>query len=101
MKDDAGRRLDCLFAEARSVRLDTSAVEEFFETRLMTRIREKREQGQPWFSWVWRLTPTFVAVVLVLAVFSIFMDESQSLDIFSAIANDHAEYHVVNYLGAE
>jgi hypothetical protein len=101
MKDYKERRLDSLFAAARSVRPDTSAAEEFFETRLMARIQEKREQGQPWFSWGWRLAPVFIAVVLVLGVFSIFMDESQSLDISLAIANDHAEYQVVNYLGEE
>jgi len=99
MKDYKERRLDSLFAVARSVRPDTSATEEFFETRLMARIREKRERGQPWFSLAWRLAPAFIAVVMVLGVFSIFMDESQSLDIFSAIANDDdAEYQVVNYL---
>jgi hypothetical protein len=42
-----------------------------------------------------------MVVVAVLGVFSLFMDESQTLDIFSAIANDHAEYQVANYLGGE
>jgi hypothetical protein len=101
MKDDAEKRLDKLFEAARSVRNDTSDIEEFFETRLMARIREKRERGQPWSSWAWRLAPAFVAVVLMLGIFSMFMDESQSPDIFSSIANDHAEYQVTNYLGGE
>lgn len=101
MKDDAERRLDNLFAAARSARRDTSAAEEFFETRLMGRIREKRERGRPWFSWGWRLAPVFMMVVVALVVFSVYMDESQSTDIFSAIANDHAEYQVANYLGGE
>ncbi len=101
MKEDAERRLDNLFAAARSVRPDTSAAEEFFETRLMARIRDTRERLRPWFSWVWRLTPAFMAVVLVLAVSTLFMNESQSPDIFSAIANDHAEYQLINYLGEE
>jgi len=101
MKGNAERRLDNLFAAARPVKHDTSAAEEFFETRLMARIRENRERLRHWFSWVWRLTPAFMAVALVLGVFSLFMDESQSLDIFSAIANDHAEYQLINYLGEE
>ncbi len=101
MKDDAEKRLDSLFAAARSVRPDTSAAEEFFETRLAARIREKRESGKAWFSWVWRLAPAFAVVVLVLGIFTVLMDESQSPDIFSAIANDHAEYQVANYLGGE
>ncbi len=101
MKKDAEKRLANLFAAARSVRPDTSAVEKFFETRLVARIRETRESLRPWFSWVWRLTPAFMAVVLMLGLFSLYMDESQSTDIFSAIANDHAEYQLVNYLGGE
>ncbi len=67
----------------------------------MARIRENRERVRPWFPWMWRLTPAFLAVVLVLGLLSLFSDESQSPDIFSAIANDHAEYQLVNYLGGE
>ncbi|HET6419231.1 MAG TPA: hypothetical protein VFG19_03685 [Geobacteraceae bacterium] len=99
MKDDAEKRLNILFATARSVRPDTSAAEEFFETRLMARIRETRERLRPWFFWVWRLTPAFMAVVLVLGVFCLIMDESQSPDFFTAIGNDHAEYELTSYLG--
>ena len=98
MKDYKERRLDSLFAAARSVRPDTSATEEFFVTRVMVRIREKLELGQPWFSWAWRLAPAFIAVVMLLGVVSIFMDERQSQNIFSAIANDDTKYQVVNYL---
>jgi hypothetical protein len=101
MKDDAERRLDSLFAAARSVRPDTSAAEEFFETRLMARIREKRERGQPWFSWTWRLAPVFMVVVVALGVFSLYMEENRSMDVFSAIANEQAEYQITNYLDGE
>jgi hypothetical protein len=101
MKDDAETKLDKLFAAARSVRHDSSDAEEFFETRLMARIRATRERSQLWISWAWRLAPAFAAVVLMLGIFSIFMDESQSPDIFSSIANDHAEYQVASYLGGE
>lgn len=101
MKDDAESRLDSLFATARSVRPDTSAAEEFFETRLMSRIREKREAGQPWFSWVWRLAPVFTVVVVALGLFSMYMDENGSMDVYSALANDQAEYQITSYLGGE
>ena len=101
MKDDAERRLDNLFAAARSARRDTSAAEEFFETRLMGRIREKRERGRPWFSWGWRLAPVFMMVVAALGVFSVYMDENRSMDVFSAIANEQAEYHLTSYLEGE
>jgi hypothetical protein len=101
MKDDTENRLDSLFSAARSVKPDTSATEEFFETRLMARIREKRTQGQSLFSWAFRLAPAFVVVVVALGVFNMFIGGNGSTDIFSAMANDHAEYQVVNYLGGE
>ncbi len=101
MKDDMENRLDNLFSAARSVRPDTSAAEEFFETRLMARIREKRTQGQSLFSWALRMVPAFVVVVVALGVFNVYMSGNGSPDIFSAIANDHAEYQVASYLGGD
>ena len=99
MKDDAEKRLNILFATVRSVRPDTSAAEEFFETRLMARIKEKREKGLSLISWAWRLVPGFIVVALMIGVFTLFIDESQSPDIFTAIGNDHAEYELTSYLG--
>lgn len=99
MKDDAESRLDSLFAAARSARPDTSAAEEFFETRLMARIREERDRGKQWFTWALRLAPVFTVVVVALGVFSMYMDENGSMDVFSAIANDQSETQIISYLG--
>jgi hypothetical protein len=63
MKDDVEIRLNILFATARSVRPNTSAAEEFFETRLMARIKEKREGRLSLISCGWRLVPAFLMVV--------------------------------------
>lgn len=76
-------RLDALFAKARAHRPDTSAAEFAFETRLMARLRERREAAPAWekiFSW--RLLPFIAAAVVVMAfwtsqVFSDVQDEGQ------------------------
>jgi hypothetical protein len=101
MKDDKENRLDSLFSAARTVRQDTSAAEEFFETRLMARIRERRTKSQSLFSWALRMAPAFLVVVVALGVFNTFMGGNGSTDIFSTMANDHAEYQVASYLGGE
>ena len=43
MKDMADTRLERLFAVAREELTDASGAEEYFETRLLARIRELRE----------------------------------------------------------
>jgi len=101
MYDNTDEKLDRLFAAARSVSPDTSAREDFFETRVVARIRERRESRQPWFSWAWRLAPVFVVAVIVLGSASLLLDRDGSADIFSAIANGHDEYQVVAYLEGE
>lgn len=101
MKDDTESRLDSLFSAARSARPDTSAAEEFFETRLMARIRERKAQSQSLFSWALRLSPAFLVVVIALGVANMYMGGNGSQDIFSALTSDHTEYQVVSYLGGE
>jgi hypothetical protein len=59
-------RLDDLFALARSRHPDTSAVEFAFETRLMARLRARRDHGTVWSMVSWRLIPFFGACVVAL-----------------------------------
>jgi hypothetical protein len=98
MNDNNDKKLDSLFAAARSVSPDTSAREDFFETRVMARIREKRAARQPWFAWAWRLAPVFFVAVIVLGSANLMFDRNGSADIFSAIGNTNDEYQVVAYL---
>ena len=63
------RRLDALFALAREHRPDTSAAEYAFETRLMARLRERRqERGSIWAMVSWRMVPFFAVCVVALAI---------------------------------
>ncbi len=41
-------QLDTLFAQARTRRANTSAIEYGFETRLMARLREEKQPGPVW-----------------------------------------------------
>ncbi len=62
--------LDALFAAAREQRPDTSRAEYGFETRLMARLRERRQPDPvSLFSIVsWRLAPFFAVAVIALAL---------------------------------
>ena len=60
--------LDALFALAKTSRLDTSAIEFAFETRLLARLRSERDAGSVWAKVSWRLIPFFAACVAALAI---------------------------------
>jgi hypothetical protein len=61
-------QLDALFAQARAHRPDTSKAEYAFETRLLARLRAKRETSSVWAMVSWRLIPFFAACVVALTL---------------------------------
>lgn len=101
MKDSADENLDRLFAIARSVKLRTETVENCFETRLMARLRERKNRGFSWLVMTWRLMPIFISLAVVLGVINIVFEPDRSQDIFTAITASQEEYEVVGYLGGE
>ncbi len=101
MNDDSDRKLDRLFAAAREAEPGISAQEEHFETRLIARIRESREKRQAWPSWSWRLVPVFTAVVAILGIASVIMENAGPSDMFAAITNGQESYLVTSYLAGE
>jgi len=101
MRDDAEDRLERLFAAARSEPNDTEAVEEFFEGRLMARLRERREVRRPWYELAWRCVPAFAVITVILAVCSITIGQSVPTDLFAAISNGQEEYLAKSYLAGE
>ena len=66
MSDKSDKRLDRLFAEARAVAVHPSPREQGFEERLMIRLRERQATDAPWYTWAWRCSPVFAAVVVAL-----------------------------------
>ncbi len=65
-------QLDALFARARERRPDTSKAEFGFETRLMARLRERRQPdaSSVWAIVTWRMAPFFAACVVALALWN-------------------------------
>jgi hypothetical protein len=63
-------KLDALLVRARAQRADTSRAEYGFETRLMARLRERRQPDAAslWSIVTWRMVPFFAACVVALAL---------------------------------
>jgi hypothetical protein len=61
-------RLDALLAGARAARPDTSRREYGFETRLLARLRARRESEPHWSALSWRMLPFFAVLVLLLTL---------------------------------
>jgi hypothetical protein len=101
MSDNADERLDRLFAAARNERMDTSAQEEHFETRLMARLRERRREGIPWYALIWRSVPVLAVLVVLIAVYSASYKPTASDDLFAAISSGQEDYLVQNVLTGE
>ncbi len=67
-----GLDLDALFALARERRPDTARAEYGFETRLIARLRARRqpEALSLWAVLTWRMAPFFAACVVALAIWN-------------------------------
>jgi hypothetical protein len=101
MSDNGDERLERFFAASRNARMDTSALEEHFETRLMARLRERRREGIPWYALMWRMVPVFTVLVVLIAVYSISYKPLSSGDLFAAISSGQEEYLAQNVLTGE
>ena len=96
MKDESDKRLDELFAAARAQKPDTSRLEFGFETRLMARIREERNQPAPWYALAWRLSPIFAGIVVALGIWTYYSPHDPELQTAANAAGDEAQ--MVEYL---
>jgi anti-sigma-K factor RskA len=85
MRDNADDKLDRLFSAARSERLDISAREAHFETRLMARLAERRAQRRPWRLLIWRTMPAFAVMAVLSIACSLVFDPTRSEDPFAVI----------------
>jgi len=101
MHDNNEERLNRLFAAARAVQVDTSALEEHFETRLMARLRERRKEIIPWYALIWRMVPMFVVLVLFIAMYGMSYKPQFTDDLFAAISSGQEEYLAQNVLMGE
>ncbi|HAM50213.1 MAG TPA: hypothetical protein DCP92_05790 [Nitrospiraceae bacterium] len=79
-------KLDSLMAAARSAELYDSQREYGFETRVMAKIRAKREAQMPFPLWAWRLIPVFVSIVIFLGIWTYASESTYTADL-SAVTN--------------
>ena len=96
--DRRDAELDRYFALARQAPPDISGVERNFETRVMARIRESRE---PWHAWAWRLAPVFLALVLLVAGWSMYYPPAHPADPVTMLASGAQEVALLDQLTGE
>jgi hypothetical protein len=101
MRTDPEEMLERLFAAARSEQNNTEIAEEFFEGRLMARLRERREAQRPWYEAVWRFVPACALITALLAIGSITIGQSVSSDLFASISAGQEEYLAKSFLAGE
>ncbi len=101
MKDKMDDRLDRLFAAARNAPVDETASDEYFETRVLARIKEQRESADPWYAAAWRLLPAFVAVAAMVTICTLTFYPAKSGDIFAAITSGQDENAGISFLTGE
>ena|SRR5450631_3324970 len=100
MKDNMDERLDKLFAAARVERVDISG-DDFFETRLLARIKERYEAADLWYAAALRLLPVFAAVAAMITICTFTFNPSDSSDIFAAITSSQDEIAGISYMTGE
>ncbi len=98
MKDERDEPLDKLFQAVRTMKPDTIAAEEYFETRLLARIEEKRSRQAAWSIWCWRLVPIFALIVIVVGLGGVIFDPARSNDLFAGFTNGYEEYQATTLL---
>jgi len=100
MKDNSDMQLERLLAVARNERIDTSVTEEFFETRLLARVRELRETPA-WYALAWGMVPMFAVLAAMVAICVITFNPSRSSDMFAAITSSQEMTLAGSYLAGE
>ena len=91
MESDRGDdRVERLFAAARKSQPCNANLEYGFETRVMAKIRERRDGQKSFFSWAWRFIPALVVVVMMLGAWTYISEQSQLIGL-SSIAGINSE----------
>ena len=94
-------RIERLFAAARKSQPYNTHLEYGFETRVMAKIRERRNGQKPFFSWAWRFMPTLVVVVMMLGAWTYISEQSQLIGLSSIAGINNEETMLVASLTGE
>lgn len=101
MKDKMDERLDQLFAAARNEGVAIPVADDFFESRLLARIKDQQESAGPWYAAAWRLLPAFAAVAAMVTICTLSFNPSRSSDMFAAITGGQDEVVGMSILTGE
>jgi hypothetical protein len=101
MHDRRDEQLDRLFKAVRDEPVDTSALEEHFETRLLARISELRTPSLPWYAMAWRMVPAFALVAAAITICAYIYTPPAPHDLFAAISDDQEEVAGTSILTGE
>lgn len=97
-KDD---KLERLFAAARKAELYDLKKEDGFESRVMAKVRSKKETGMPFVVWTWRLIPVFVSLVVLLGIWISATDPKGTTDLSAVTGIGSEEAMLVASLTGE
>jgi len=99
--DRKDNKIDRLFAAARKAELYEADREYGFETRVMAKIRAKREGRMPVFLWAWRLIPGFVSIVIFLGIWILASESSHVIDLSAVTGIGNEEAMLAAFLTGE
>lgn len=100
MKDEFDKRLDALFASARSHQPDTSGREAYFEARLLARLAERKELTASW-DIVWRMVPVFATVAAIVLTCTILFNPARSTNPLTLASYGQDDAMAQSYLGGK
>ncbi len=92
---------DRLLGRLGAGRRDTSRLELGFETRVMARIREDREQQPAFFRMAWRLAPVFVSLFVVVSSWVYITGNDPDIDHIAHTNARHEGIQLVKYMSGD
>lgn len=102
MEDDPrDEKLDRLFAAARRAEPYCANREYGFESRVMAKIRAKREEETPFLTWSWRLIPVFVSLVVLIGIWIYAAGPSYAIDLSAISGTGSEETTLIAFLAGE
>ena len=101
MENDRDDDIERLFAVARRSQPYDAQLEYGFETRVMAKIKDRRDSQKPFFLWAWRLIPALVTVVLMLGIWTYISEQRQFTGLSSIAGINNEETMLVASLTGE
>lgn len=101
MNDRVDERLERLFEASRAEPVDTTELEEHFETRLLARITERRTSSLPWYALAWRMVPTFALVAAAITIGAYIYAPRAQNDMFAALTDEQEDVVGSSFLTGE